>query len=92
MPRVGFEPTISADEQLQTYAFDRTATGTVNIMSITLANSPAPLFDTFNILNAELNPICHFLALFGAHLFLHISRIRVNKACCPEIPIYELGI
>jgi hypothetical protein len=24
MPLVGFEPTISADEQLQTYAFDRT--------------------------------------------------------------------
>jgi len=31
-----------------------------------------------NPLNAELNPICHLLALFGAHPFLHISRIRVN--------------
>ena len=28
MPPVGFEPTISAVEQLQTYALDRTATGT----------------------------------------------------------------
>ena len=27
-PPVGFEPTISADEGPQTYAFDRTATGT----------------------------------------------------------------
>jgi hypothetical protein len=29
-----------------------------------------------NLLNAELNPICHLLALLGAHYLLHISRIR----------------
>ena len=28
MPRVGFEPTISAGERPQTYALDRAATGT----------------------------------------------------------------
>ena len=33
----------------------------------------------FNPLNAELNPICHLLALLGAHHILHISRIRVNN-------------
>ena len=32
----------------------------------------------FNLLNAQLNPICHLLALLGAHHILHISRIRVN--------------
>ena len=32
----------------------------------------------FNPLNAELNPICHLLALLGAHHILHISGIRVN--------------
>jgi len=31
-----------------------------------------------NPLNAELNPICHLLALLGSHLILHISRIRVK--------------
>jgi hypothetical protein len=31
-----------------------------------------------NPLNAELNPICYFLALLGAHHFLHVSRIRVK--------------
>ena len=31
MPPVGFEPTISADERPQTYALDRTATGTGNV-------------------------------------------------------------
>jgi len=29
-----------------------------------------------NPLNAELNPICHLLALLGAHHILHVSRIR----------------
>ena len=32
----------------------------------------------FNPINAELNPICHLLALLGAHHILHLSRIRVN--------------
>jgi len=32
----------------------------------------------FNPLNAELNPICHLLALLGAHHILHVGRIRVN--------------
>jgi len=31
-----------------------------------------------NPLNAELNPICHLLALLGTHHILHVSRIRVN--------------
>jgi hypothetical protein len=40
-----------------------------------------------NPLNAELNPICHLLALLGAHPNLHVSRIRVKvnfeeKLCC----------
>jgi len=29
-------------------------------------------------LNPELNPICHLLALLGAHHILHFSRIRVK--------------
>jgi len=32
-----------------------------------------------NPLNAELNSICHLLALLGAHHILHVSRIRVKK-------------
>jgi len=32
----------------------------------------------FKPLNTELNPICHLLALLGAHHILHISRIRVK--------------
>jgi len=32
-----------------------------------------------NPLNAALNPICHLLALLGAHHILHVSRIRVKS-------------
>jgi hypothetical protein len=31
-----------------------------------------------NPLNAKLNPICHLLALVGAHPVFHVSRIRVK--------------
>jgi len=38
-----------------------------------------------NPLNAELNPICHLLALLGVHHFLHVSTIRVKQhAVAPE--------
>ena len=33
-----------------------------------------------NTLNAELNPICHLLALLRAHHILHVGRIRVKSA------------
>ena len=33
----------------------------------------------FNTLNAELNTICHLLALLGAHHILNVSRIRVKQ-------------
>jgi len=33
----------------------------------------------FNPLNAKLNPICHLLALLGAHNSLHVSRIWVKE-------------
>jgi len=37
-----------------------------------------PRLVVVNPLNAELNPICHLLALLGAHHILHISWIRIN--------------
>jgi len=33
----------------------------------------------FNPLSAELNPICHLLALLGAHHIFHVSGLRVNQ-------------
>jgi hypothetical protein len=33
---------------------------------------------SLNPLNAELNPICHLLALLGAHHIFHISGLRVK--------------
>ena len=33
---------------------------------------------SINPLNAELNAICHLVALLGVHHILHVSRITVN--------------
>jgi hypothetical protein len=44
----------------------------------------------FNPFNAELHPICHLVALLGAHLILHVSRIRVNIPQCSTfiLPVF----
>jgi hypothetical protein len=34
-----------------------------------------------NPLNAELNPICHLLALLGCATIVVVSRLRVNAGC-----------
>jgi len=38
-------------------------------------------------LNPELNPICHLLALLGAHHIIHVSRIRVNACIGTSSPL-----
>jgi len=40
------------------------------------------IINNINPLIAELNPICHLLALLEAHHILHVNRIRVNKDTC----------
>jgi len=35
-----------------------------------------------NPLNAELNPICPLISLFGAHRILRVSRQRVDGYTC----------
>ena len=44
-----------------------------------------------NPLNAELNSICHLLALLGVHHFLHISRIRVKSLILRLLMLYIYG-
>ena len=44
----------------------------------------------FNTLNAELNPICHLLALLGAHHFLYVSGIRVEYFNVPLQNLHAL--
>ena len=41
----------------------------------------------FNLSNAELNPICHLLALLGAHLIFHVSELRVKYVSVVSEPI-----
>jgi len=47
--------------------------------------------NAINPLNAELNPICHFLALLGAHHILLISRIRVKYRFPMTMPAHTLA-
>jgi len=46
----------------------------------------------FNPLNAELNLICHLLALLGVHHFLHVSRIRVNVLAGSSLPVIDMFV
>jgi hypothetical protein len=48
----------------------------INITALAIGHVRTSL--CFNPLNAELNPICHLLALLGAHHILHVIRIRVK--------------
>ena len=41
----------------------------------------------FNPLNAELNPICHLLALLGGATILVVSRVRVNLVAYDQRPL-----
>jgi hypothetical protein len=43
--------------------------------------------ELFNPLNAELNPICHFLALLGALHILHVSGVGVKYS--KIVPFYK---
>jgi hypothetical protein len=42
-------------------------------------------------LNAELDPICHLLALLGVHHFLHVSRIRFKSLTLSLLMSYTYG-
>jgi hypothetical protein len=48
------------------------------------------LASKINPLNAGLNPICHFLALLGAHHILHVSRVRVKQVLITLAPLTGL--
>ena len=37
------------------------------------------IINFINPLNAELNPMCHMLAILGAHHIFHISGLRVKQ-------------
>ena len=71
------------DAYIYIYTYTRTHARTSynNLVWVTAGLSWLPWRHTrilFNLLNAELNPICHLLALLGAHLILHVSRIWVK--------------
>jgi len=51
----------------------------VSKLSINYEEILSRVHGSFKHLNAELNPICHLLALLGAHHILHVSGVRVKE-------------
>ena len=51
-------------------------------------------FVVFNPLNAELNIICHFLALLGGATIVVVSRLRVKQitTCCSESDVKHKNV
>ena len=47
-------------------------------MPINFLKQSLPFVTVINPLNAELNPICHLLALLGGATIVAVSRLRVN--------------
>ena len=98
----GFEPTIPPSVRPKTHTLDRTATriGLLKLYNIILVcltefnvsvnskfhRNTSNDFITFNLLKAELIPICHLLALLEAHHILHVSRIRVKRQVKSNLP------
>ena len=54
--------------------------GTLQLQLMGLCHSQVTLMKSTDInpLNAELNPICHLLALLGGATIVVVSRLRVN--------------
>ena len=48
--------------------------------------------DCLNPLNAELNPICHLLALLGGATIVVVSRLRVKYPLCNKFHCGDLHI
>jgi len=45
-----------------------------------------------NPLKTELKPLCHLLALIGAHHILHVSRIRVKILCRTTVFLWRIYV
>ena len=58
----------------------------LNVLDITIGSIKNHVAGKlFNPLNAELNPICHLLALLGGATIVVVSRLRVKCDClCAE--------
>jgi len=63
----------------------------VNIIFVHCVDGGGNKWSPLNPLNPELNPICYLLALLGAHLFLHVSRIRVKSLTLRRLMSYVYG-
>jgi len=79
MPVVGFEPTISADERLQTYALDCVATGTDIILILHYFFFPNILCVILYYIFQSPARVVHFSCIFCLHFFLPFKAQMLKK-------------
>ena len=82
MPPPGFEPAIPTSERPRIHALVRASTGTGQGVQIRALQA------LINPLKAELNPICHLLALLGGATIVVVSRLRVKFEMCPKWRVF----
>jgi len=75
---------IAAVKNIDAPTLTRVCGKNLNIVSLVAQKKnfysvPVAVNNSINPLNHELNPIWYLLALFGAHHFLHVSRIRIKS-------------
>jgi len=64
----------------------KTGTSLIHCPSLFLRGSPLLHPQSFNPLNAELNPICHLLALLGGATIVVVSRLGLRYGSCTVVP------
>jgi len=74
---IGLTPCGSSTVHIYTQTIHRTTQLTILVRRLSGIRTQSDQ-TKINPLNAELNPICHLLALLGAHHIFHVSRIVVN--------------
>ena len=89
---LGFSYVVTVEEQCVLMIWPEAIGDTGNLFLGSNIQKRALFWNTLlNPLNPELNPICHLLALLGAHHFLHLSRIRVSFLTLRRLMSYIYG-
>jgi len=83
----GFEHTVSAGERPQTYALDRTASGTGNSFTLTMTNKLVVIINSLKVLKIKKILLYEMKFLVPNYSFLKNSRLGGYR---PQIPVLSV--
>jgi hypothetical protein len=76
----------------RTYCYSQYLEAVSRLLSVITRNAAIYAVDiSINPLNAELNPICHLLALLGGATIVVVSRLRVNVSTTVKYKEWQLN-